>query len=53
MLFDDAFLRKLVVPADAIPHLRQQLAVAGITDTLLFPELPSLCRELKRQFFGI
>jgi hypothetical protein len=49
----DAYLRKLVVPADAIAHLRQQLAVAGITDTLLFPELPSLCRELKRQFFGI
>lgn len=49
----DVFLRKLVVPAASIPHLRQQLAVAGITDTLLFPELPSLCRELKRQFFGI
>jgi hypothetical protein len=49
----DVFLRKLIVPGSAIPRIRQQLAIAGITETLLFPELTSLCRELKREFFGI
>ncbi len=46
-------LRKLTIPANKLIAIRQELAVAGITESVVFPELPGLCREMKRAFFGI
>jgi hypothetical protein len=45
-------LRKLLIPRDSIAGIRRELSVAGITESLIFPELSGLCRELKRDFFG-
>jgi hypothetical protein len=46
-------LRKVVVPASAVDRLRQELSVAGISESLIFPELSGLCREIKSAFFGV
>jgi hypothetical protein len=47
------YLRQLVVPRTSVDGLGRELAVAGISESLIFPELGGLCRELKRGFFGI
>jgi hypothetical protein len=46
-------LHRLVLPHDAVARVRRELWVAGIDETLIFPELDGLCRELHRSFFGI
>jgi FRG domain-containing protein len=48
----DACLRRLLIPARAAPRIFRELSVAGISESLIFPELPGLCREMKRSFFG-
>jgi hypothetical protein len=40
------------IPPRAVPEIRQELAIAGITETEVFPELDALCRELKGSFFS-
>jgi FRG domain-containing protein len=47
----DTCLRQLVLPKGAVATVRQELAIAGISESLIFPELDGLCRELKRFFF--
>jgi hypothetical protein len=47
----DRQLCKLTIPKGAIEDLRRELALNGITESLIFPELDGLCRELKRRFF--
>jgi FRG domain len=50
---DPPHLRKLIVPSSAVDRLRQELSVAGISESLIFPELSGLCREIKSAFFGV
>ena len=46
-------LRGLIIPKSDIVSLRRELAVSGISESLIFPELSGLCQELKWSFFGI
>jgi FRG domain-containing protein len=48
----DACMRKFVPPAPSIYRIHGELTRAGITESLVLPELPGLCRELKNFFFG-
>ena len=48
-----ANLRKLILPAEHVDAVRQQISVAGVSDSSIFPELSGLCRELKRSFYGV
>ncbi len=45
-------LRRMVIPAACVAHIRRELAIAGISESLIFPELSGLCREIKTDFFG-
>lgn len=45
-------LRRLPIPKAAVHQLRRELAVAGVTESLVFPELSGLCREIRNEFFG-
>ena len=45
-------LRKLTIPKDRVAEMRRDLAIAGVTETSVFPELDGLCREIKSGFFG-
>jgi hypothetical protein len=40
------------IPRRAIPGMRKELAIAGVTETEVFQELDALCREIKAGFFG-
>jgi hypothetical protein len=46
-------LRKLTIPKDGVADMRRDLAIAGVTETTVFPELDGLSRELKSGFLGI
>src|SRR4028119_638219 len=39
-------LVKIVIPQRRVRKIRAELRLAGVTETLVFPELPGLCREL-------
>lgn len=45
-------MQEIVIPRGHIISIRQELAIAGISESLIFPELEGLCRELKTDFFG-
>lgn len=45
-------LLRLLIPRQGIADLRQELAVAGISESAVFPELSGLCRELRMEFFA-
>jgi len=45
-------LRKLIIPKASIDEMKRDLSIAGITETVIFPELDGLCREIKGGFFG-
>jgi hypothetical protein len=45
-------LRRLVIPGAQVGSVRRELAVAGISESIVFPELAGLCQELKSEFFG-
>ncbi|HYH08010.1 MAG TPA: FRG domain-containing protein [Thermoanaerobaculia bacterium] len=40
------YLRMIEIPASAIELIRLQLVSAGVTEAVVFPELPGLCREV-------
>lgn len=44
-------LIKIEIPADSIINLLEQLSAVGITDSMVYPDLQGLARELKR-FYG-
>ncbi|HEV8583021.1 MAG TPA: FRG domain-containing protein [Thermoanaerobaculia bacterium] len=44
-------LRRLVIPKARVPAMRRELSISGISESLIFPELSGLCREIKRDFF--
>jgi hypothetical protein len=52
-LEDAPCIRKLVLPGRSVAGVRRELRVAGISESAIFPELPGLCRELRRDFFGV
>jgi hypothetical protein len=45
-------LRRLVIPKQDVVRVRLELSRAGIAESVIFPELPGLCRELRTFFFG-
>lgn len=45
-------LRRMVIPKAHVATIRRELAISGISESLIFPELSGLCREIKRDFFG-
>jgi hypothetical protein len=49
----DVNLRKLTLRGELANVVQRELARAGITESVVFPELPGLCRELKNFFFGV
>jgi len=44
--------RRMVIPRAHVATIRKELAISGISESLIFPELSGLCREIKRDFFG-
>lgn len=49
--FPQDSLRKLIIPKDNIPNLLKSIISIGYTDSVIFPDLDGLGKELKR-FFG-
>jgi|ERR1035437_8763097 hypothetical protein len=49
---DDAsdFLTKLVISKEKVEEIKLQLATLGVTESTIYPELPSLSLEIKREF---
>jgi hypothetical protein len=43
-------LVKVIVPRSAVARMRAELATIEITETIIFPELDGLCRELLDDF---
>lgn len=41
-----SFLRRVLIPASAVPTLRRELSLAGVRASALFPDLESLAREI-------
>ena len=48
--FPDNALMKVVVPADSLSELRSSTFAIGITESVVFPDLDGVAREIKRQF---
>jgi hypothetical protein len=46
------FIKRLTIPAASLGDMRRDLAIAGISEALIFPELSGLCNELRSSFFG-
>lgn len=44
-------LARFVIPSDSVVHMRWELREAGFTESVVFPDLPSLCRELADLWF--
>jgi hypothetical protein len=40
-------LECITIPADAIPQIRFELELSGISETTIFPDLEGLSRELE------
>jgi hypothetical protein len=47
------YLSLIEIPQSAIEEIRAQLARAGITESMIFPELAGLCREIKDKWKGV
>jgi hypothetical protein len=45
-------LRPIVIPRADVAGVQRDLAISGISESLIFPELSGLCREIKTGFFG-
>lgn len=44
------FLNKIIISKDHILSLKKQLSTLGVTESTIYPELPSLALEIKREF---
>jgi hypothetical protein len=49
---DRPCLRRMVIRSTQVPTVRRELAISGIGESQIFPELSGLCREIKTGFFG-
>ena len=47
---DDDFLMQIIIPADSKKQLLDDLAVCGITESIIFPDYEHLANELRRVF---
>jgi hypothetical protein len=47
---DESRLDSICIPGSAIPRIRQELRDAGITESVIYPDLDGLGRELKQQW---
>lgn len=45
-------LVKIIIPRGCVSDIRADLRLAGMSETLVFPELPGLCRELLDYWLG-
>lgn len=43
-------LKKLVIPKEKLPHFYDAVRHHGITDSVVFPDLDGLAREIRREF---
>ena len=54
----DAFLKKenclgkMIIPARAVQHVRKSLALQGIDETMIFPDLAGLCKALEEKWYA-
>jgi hypothetical protein len=48
--FPQDSLRKLILPKESIPNLLKSIISIGYTDSVIFPDLEGLAKELKRFF---
>jgi hypothetical protein len=48
-----ACLLPILIPKASLPTIRQELSLSGITESVIFPELSGLCREIQAAFFGV
>jgi len=46
------YLEPIIIPKASIATMSRELSIAGISESLIFPELTGLCREIKTGFFG-
>lgn len=46
------FLAKLTIPYDNITDIRHQLVMLGMTETMIYPGLDSLSKEINREIIG-
>jgi FRG domain len=47
-----ASLRQILIPSAQVAAIHRELAISGVSESLIFPELSGLCREIRRDFFG-
>jgi hypothetical protein len=45
-------LKRIVIPSAHIRAVQRESAISGISESLIFPELSGLCREIMMGFFG-
>jgi hypothetical protein len=43
-------LTKLILPSDALPDMRKSILSHGITESVVFPDLEGLAKEMKLEF---
>jgi hypothetical protein len=41
------WLSKIELDSEKLPEMKAELAATGITEAIVFPELPALCRDLR------
>jgi hypothetical protein len=46
----NTFLSKIIIDKHYVENLKRQLSTLGVTESTIFPELPSLGLEIKREF---
>lgn len=48
--FQDGILKKIVIGRDLVPELKNSLLRKGITESVVFPDLEGLSKEIRRMF---
>jgi hypothetical protein len=48
--FPRVSLTKVILPKDAVPNMRNSILSHGITESVVFPDLEGLAKEMKREF---
>jgi len=49
-VFPRGSLTRLILPKDALPSMRKSILSHGITESVVFPDLEGLAKEMKREF---
>jgi hypothetical protein len=48
--FPKRSLTRIILPKDALPNMRRSILSHGITESVVFPDLEGLAKEMKREF---